>query len=76
VNVHRRGFAGNAPPIGLSENNMEAKIRELALLSALACVCLGFAWAYDEGMLAAVFAVEAAFAGIEAVYLSLRSRRG
>jgi hypothetical protein len=51
--------------------NMDAKIRELAFLSMLACFCLGLAWAYDEEMFAAVFAVEAAFAAIEAVYLSL-----
>ena len=50
---------------------MNGKIRELASLGVLACVCLGLAWAYDEGMFATVFAVEAVWAGIEAIYLSL-----
>jgi hypothetical protein len=50
---------------------MDPRVRELALLSVLACVCLGLTWAYDEGMYATVFAVEAAWAATEAAYLSL-----
>jgi hypothetical protein len=46
------------------------KLQELALLAALACLGLGLAWARDEGMFAAVFAGEAAWAVLEAVYLS------
>jgi hypothetical protein len=33
-------------------------------------ICLGLAWWYDEGMFATLFAAEAAWAGVEAVYLS------
>jgi hypothetical protein len=49
---------------------MDPRVRELAILGMLACFGLGLAWAYDEGMFAAVFAAEAAWAGIEAIYLS------
>jgi hypothetical protein len=51
---------------------MNGKIRELALLGVLACVCLGLAWAYDQGMFATLFAVEAAWAATE-VALALGS---
>jgi hypothetical protein len=47
------------------------KIQELALLSMLAAFGLGLAWAHDEELFSVVFAVEAAFAAVEAVYLSL-----
>lgn len=57
----RRGICGDA---------MNGKILELMLLAMLACLCLLFAWASDERMFAAVFAAEAACAGIEAVYLA------
>jgi hypothetical protein len=50
---------------------MDPRIRELALLAVLACLCLGATMALDEGMFAAVFAAEAAWAAVEAVYLSL-----
>jgi hypothetical protein len=43
---------------------------ELALLTMLACLGLGVTCALDEEMFAAVFAVEAAWAGIEAIYLT------
>jgi hypothetical protein len=46
---------------------MDPRVRELVILSVLACVCLGFSWLYDEGMFAAVFAAEAAWAAVEAV---------
>jgi hypothetical protein len=46
------------------------KLQELALLGALACLGLGFAWGRDEGVFAAVFALEAAWAVIEAFDLS------
>src|SRR5438105_2981205 len=49
----------------------DRKIRDLMLLTMFACLCLILAWARDDELFAAVFAVEAAFAGIEAVYLSL-----
>jgi hypothetical protein len=48
---------------------MDPRIRELMLLTMLACLCLGVAWARDDDLFA--IAVEAALAGIEAVYLSL-----
>jgi hypothetical protein len=50
---------------------MDPRVRELTLLTVLACLCLGVAWARDDDLFAMVFAVEAALAGIEAVYLSL-----
>jgi hypothetical protein len=36
--------------------------RELMLIGLLAFLCLGFAWAADDGLFAAVFAIEAAVA--------------
>jgi hypothetical protein len=50
---------------------LDAKVRELSLLSLLACVCLGLAWAYEVDYFAIFFAVAAAFAGVEAVRRSL-----
>ena len=47
------------------------KIYELAVLGVLACAGLGFAWAEDEAIFVAVFAAEAAWAVVEAAYLSL-----
>jgi hypothetical protein len=49
------------------------KLQELALLAGLACFGLGLAWARDDGLFAAVFAVEAAWAVVEASYLSTPS---
>jgi hypothetical protein len=46
-------------------------VRELTLLTALACLGLGLAWAYEADYFAMFFAVTAAFAGIEAVRRSL-----
>jgi hypothetical protein len=50
---------------------LDAKVRELTLLTTLACLCLGLAWAYEADYFALVFAVEAALAGVEAVRRSL-----
>jgi hypothetical protein len=36
--------------------------RELMLVGLLAFLCLSFAWAADDGLFAAVFAIEAAVA--------------
>jgi len=44
------------------------KIRELAVLFVLACICLGLAWLYDEEIFATVFAAEAAWAATEAAF--------
>jgi hypothetical protein len=49
---------------------MDPRVRELTILGGLACICLVLAWWYDERMFATLFAVEAAWAGVEAVYLS------
>ena len=49
---------------------MDPRVRELTVLCMLAGICLGLAWWYDEGMFATLFAAEAAWAGVEAVYLS------
>jgi hypothetical protein len=50
---------------------LDAKVRELTLLTLLACLGLGLAWAYEADYFAMVFAAEAAFAGFEAVRRSL-----
>jgi len=44
---------------------------ELMLISVLALVCLGFAWAVDDSVFAVVFAIEGAVAGCESVYRGL-----
>jgi hypothetical protein len=46
-------------------------VRELTMLTALACLGLGLAWAYEADYFAIFFAVAAAFAGVEAVRRSL-----
>jgi hypothetical protein len=46
-------------------------VRELTMLTALACLCLGLAWAYEADYFAMAFAVAAAFAGVEPVRRSL-----
>jgi hypothetical protein len=46
-------------------------VRELMMLTALACLGLGLAWAYEADYFAMFFAVAAAFAGVEAVRRSL-----
>jgi hypothetical protein len=46
-------------------------VRELTLLTALACLGLGLALAYEADYFAMVFAVAAALAGVEAVRRSL-----
>jgi hypothetical protein len=46
---------------------MDTEVLELSLLALLACLGLAFAWAYEADYFAPVFAVEAAFAGFEAV---------
>jgi hypothetical protein len=53
---------------------LDAKVRELALLTALACLGLGLAWAYEADYFAMVFAAAAAFAGVEAVRTSKKLR--
>jgi hypothetical protein len=50
---------------------MDPRVRELALLTMLACVCLGLAWSYEEDFFAVFFAAAAAIAGVEAVRRSL-----
>jgi hypothetical protein len=44
---------------------------ELMLISVLTLLCLGFAWAVDDSIFAAVFAIEGALAGCESVCRSL-----
>jgi hypothetical protein len=50
---------------------LDAKARELTLLTTLACLCLGLAWAYEADFFAMAFAAEAALAGVEAFRRSL-----
>ena len=52
---------------------MDSKLQELTLLGVLACLGVGLAWAQDESLFAAVFAAEAAWAAVEAAYLSTPS---
>jgi hypothetical protein len=66
----------SCPPLSVDDGKgggagLDAKVRELSLLTLLACVCLGLAWAYEADYFAMFFAVTAAFAGIEAVRRSL-----
>jgi hypothetical protein len=49
----------------------DAKVRELSLLTLLACLGLGLAWAYEADYLAMFFAEAAALAGVEAVRRSM-----
>jgi hypothetical protein len=55
--------------VGRCSMDMDRKLRELVLLSVLACVGVGFASVLGEMMFALVFAAEAAWAGIEGAYL-------
>jgi hypothetical protein len=50
---------------------LDPKVRELTLLTMLACLCLGLAWAYEADLFAMFFAAAAAIAGTEAVRRSL-----
>ena len=56
---------------GLAGVDMDAKVRELAAICLIAFVGLGLAWAHDADFFAAVFAVAAAIAGVEALQRSL-----
>jgi hypothetical protein len=55
----------------ITEGGVGCQSTELTLLTLLACLCLGVAWAYEADLFAVVFAAEAAFAGFEAVRRSL-----
>jgi hypothetical protein len=44
------------------------------LISVLTLVCLGFAWAVEDSVFAAVFAIEAAVAGCESVCRRVNGR--
>jgi hypothetical protein len=46
-------------------------VLELTLLTTLACLGLGLAWAYEADYFAIFFAIAAALAGVEAVRRSL-----
>jgi len=46
---------------------LDAKVPGLSLLTLLACLGLGLAWAYEADYIVMLFAVAAAFAGVEAV---------
>jgi hypothetical protein len=41
-------------------DGLDAKVWELTLLTTLACLCHGLAWAYEADYFGPVFAVEAA----------------
>jgi hypothetical protein len=50
---------------------VDAKVRELALISLAACLGLGLAWQQEADYFAMFFAAAAAIAGVEAVRRSL-----
>jgi hypothetical protein len=50
---------------------LDPKVLELTLLTTLAYLGLGLAWAYEADYFAIFFAVAAALAGVEAVRRSL-----
>jgi hypothetical protein len=54
-------------PTRNGRTGLDPIVRELTLLTMLACLGLGLAWAYEADYFAMFFAVAAAFAGIEAV---------
>jgi hypothetical protein len=53
------------------EAGVDARVRELALISLIACFCLGLAWAHEADLFAIIFAAAAAVAVVEAVRRSL-----
>ena len=59
------------PREGEGSDGSDPGVRELVLLTILAGLGLGFAWAFEADYFAVVFATEAAFAGFEAIRLSL-----
>jgi hypothetical protein len=50
---------------------LNPKVLELSLLTLLACLGLGLAWAHEADYFGMFFAVAAALAGVEAVRRSL-----
>jgi hypothetical protein len=50
---------------------MDTKVRELALISVIACVGLALAWAHEADFFASCFATAAAFAVFEAARRSV-----
>jgi hypothetical protein len=50
---------------------LEADVKELTLISAVACLCLALAWVHEANFFAMAFATVAAIAGVEAVRRSL-----
>jgi hypothetical protein len=50
---------------------LDAKVRELTIISLACCFSLGLAWAYEADFFAMFFAAAAAIAGVEAVRRSL-----
>jgi hypothetical protein len=50
---------------------LDARVRELTLLTMLACLGLGLAWANEADYFAMVFAAEVPLAGVEAVRRSM-----
>ncbi len=52
-------------------SGLDAKVLELSLLTLLACLGLGLAWACEADYFDYGFAAQAGFAGVEAVRRSL-----
>jgi hypothetical protein len=52
-------------------DGVDARVRELSLISLIACFCLGLAWAHEADFFAIAFAVATAIAVAEAVRRSL-----
>jgi hypothetical protein len=57
--------------VGKGEGRLDAKVRELTVVTLVSLFSLGLAWAYEANFFAMFFAAAAAIAGVEAVRRSL-----
>ena len=68
--LQRRGRSGRGTTEGWTSKRMTTEC-ELVLIGVLTLFCLGFAWAVDDSVFAAVFAIEGTVVGCESVCRSL-----
>jgi hypothetical protein len=72
VATHRRMAAQTLGyVVGKGGDGVDARVRELTLISLIACFCLGLAWAHEADFFAISFAAAAAIAVAEAARRSL-----
>jgi hypothetical protein len=57
--------------VGKREGRLDAKVRELTVITLVSLFSLGLAWAYEADFFAMFFAAAAAIAAVEAVRRSL-----